>query len=1006
MSNGNHTPELIPENGAETGERIDLGAVRKRLAGLRGRQYWRSLEELAESPDFTDFLHHEFPRLASVWGDGVDRRQFLKLMGASMALAGLSACGRPPREEVIPFVHAPEKIVPGKPLYFASALSLGGYASAVLVESHMGRPTKIEGNPQHPASLGATDIFAQAEILTMYDPDRAQVVTNLGDIRPWGACVGAIATVAEAQRQAQGQGLRFLTGTITSPTLGDQLQTLLKELPGARWHQYEPVGRDQSFNGTRAYFGRPLDVHYRLDKADVILSLDSDLLGCAPGSLRHVREFAARRRVQDTGAKMNRLYAVECTPSNTGASADHRLALRASEVETLARAVAAGLGVAAAPPSSLEEHAAWIKAVARDLQQHRGSSLVVAGEHQPAVVHALAHAINQTLGNAGNTVVYTEPVAVAPVEQMASLKELADDMEAGRVEVLVIIGVNPVYTAPADLEFAKKMARVGQIFHLGLYQDETSALSHWNIPEAHALESWSDARACDGTVTIVQPLIAPLYDGKTAHEVLAAFTAHPDLSAYEIVRGHWQRRHGGGDFEAFWRKALHDGVVPGTAAAPVAVAPKAGWQSALAPATAPPGEPGLELVFRADPSVYDGRFANNAWLQELPKVMTKLTWDNAALISPQTAERLHLQSEDVVELQYQGRKLRAPVWIDPGHAVDAVTVHLGYGRERAGTVGTGTGFNAYALRTSAAPWFGRGLQLRKTGDRYPLSRTQHHHSMEGRGLIRQGTLEEYRKNPGYVHEGFEEPHESLYPPYAYTGYAWGMVIDLNSCVGCNACVVACQAENNIPTVGKTEVSRGHEMHWIRIDRYYQGDLDQPEILFEPVPCMQCENAPCELVCPVEATVHSSEGLNDMVYNRCVGTRYCSNNCPYKVRRFNFLQYSDWSTESLKLMRNPDVTVRSRGVMEKCTYCVQRISAARIQAEKEDRRVRDGDMQTACQAVCPAEAIVFGDINDPDSRVRKLKELPRNYALLAPLNTRPRTTYLGSLRNPNPEIERT
>jgi molybdopterin-containing oxidoreductase family iron-sulfur binding subunit len=599
-------------------------------------------------------------------------------------------------------------------------------------------------------------------------------------------------------------------------------------------------------------------------------------------------------------------------------------------------------------------------------------------------------------------------------------------MAAGRVELLVIIGGNPVYTAPADLRFAEHLGKVGTRVHLSLYDDETSALCHWHIPEAHYLESWSDTRAYDGTVSIVQPLIAPLYNGKSAHELLAVLIDQPNRSDYDIVREHWQNQHSSGtlptvtqqSFEQFWRTALHEGFIAGTASAAKRLALKTDWMTSDSGLRTPDSSQSLEIIFRPDPTIYDGRFANNGWLQELPKPLTKLTWDNAAMVSPATARRLGLSSTtgwrggehgtiytDIVELEYRGRTVRAPIWIVPGHAEDCVTVHLGYGRTQAGKGGTGVGFNAYALRLSDAAWFGPGLTLRKTDERYPLACTQFHHNIEGRDLVRSTSLEEYRQHPAFAQEGHESARNpSLYPKDEYPGYAWGMAIDMTTCIGCNACVVACQAENNIPIVGKTEVMHGREMHWLRIDTYHKGDSANPETYYQPLPCMHCENAPCELVCPVAATTHSAEGLNDMVYNRCVGTRYCSNNCPYKVRRFNFFQYADWDTPSLKLLRNPDVTVRSRGVMEKCTYCVQRISRARIEAEKAGRPIRDGEIVTACQAACPAQAIVFGNINDPNSRVSQLKAEPRNYGLLAELNTQPRTTYLAAIRNPNREIE--
>jgi molybdopterin-containing oxidoreductase family iron-sulfur binding subunit len=749
-----------------------------------------------------------------------------------------------------------------------------------------------------------------------------------------------------------------------------------------------------------------VDVQHHLADADIIVSLDADFLSCGTAPLRLTREFASRRRGGLEGQTMPRLYVVESTRTLAGATADHRIAMRSSEVEGFARALAAGLGLAEPSTSTAPPHASGplMQTIIAELQQHRGRSLVMAGDFQPPAVHAIAHLINQSLGNVGRTVVYTEPAEAEPVDQLASLRELTDAMDAGRVDVLLILGGNPAYTTPADLRFEERMAKVGLRIHLGLYDDETSALCHWHVPEAHYLESWGDARAFDGTITLCQPLIAPLYTGKSALEVLASLSSAPDRSGYDILRAYWQRARGKGPaFEQFWRVALHDGFVADTASPVVQVT-----ASAIPAAAADTDRSGLEIVFRPDSTIYDGRFANNGWLQELPKALTTITWDNAALISPRTAERLTVRSEQVVELRHGGRTVRAPAWIVEGHPDESVTVHLGYGRRRGGRSAAGAGFDAYALRTSAAPWSADGLQVVPTPQEWRLAVTQGHFAMEGRHLVRATTLREYLEHPELIHEMGHTPPDrlSLYPAFEYEGYKWGMAIDLNACTGCNACVVACQAENNVPVVGKDQVLRGREMHWLRVDRYYAGDgLDNPTVYHQPVPCMHCEKAPCEVVCPVAATVHSAEGLNEMVYNRCVGTRYCSNNCPYKVRRFNFLLFSDVTTPSLKMLHNPDVTVRTRGVMEKCTYCVQRINSARITAEREGREIRDGDVVTACQAVCPAEAIVFGNINDPNSRVAKLKAEERNYALLADLNTRPRTTYLAAMRNPNPDLDK-
>jgi MoCo/4Fe-4S cofactor protein with predicted Tat translocation signal len=1008
--------------------RLDLASIRERLASSRGQEYWRCLEELADSEEFHKLLTEEFPQQAAGWFDGVSRRDFLRLMGASLALAGLNAC-RPASvdKKIVPYVNQPETMVIGKPMFFATAFPMGGIGTGVLVESHEGRPTKIEGNPNHPASLGATDAFAQASILTFYDPDRSQVVRNAGRISTWSAFLTAINDDLEAERVVGGGGLRILTETVTSPALASQLRQLLAKFPRAKWHQYEPVNRDNVHAGDRLAFGTDVNTIYRFENTDVILSLDADFLFSGPANVRYSRDFAGKRRVRQGKSEMNRLYVIEATPSITGSMADHRLALRPSEIPNFAGAVAAKISLAV-QSTTAPQHTQWIDALVRDLQKHRGASLVVAGDQQPPAVHALAHAMNQALDNVGKTVVYSEPIEANPADQMASLRELVKDMESGSVRILLMLGGNPVFTAPVDLGFAEKLARVPLRIHSDLYEDETSAYCHWHIPEAHYLESWSDIRAYDGTVTILQPLIAPLYSGKSFHEILGAVAGSAGETSYDTVRNYWKGQKIAGDFETFWRTALHDGVVAGTTFQPKAVKLKTSSSETRNPTPGnsqletrnPEAKPriSLEISFQPDPTLFDGRFANNGWLQELPKPLTKLTWDNAALVSPKTAQRLGLSYQvgarggehgrvfaDFIELRYEGRTLRAPAWIVPGHADECVTLHLGYGRTRAGKVGNGTGFNAYAIRTANAPSYGTGVEIHKIGTQYPLACTQFHHSMEGRDLVRAATLEEYRKNPDFAQaEHHHESEASLYPGFKYEGYAWGMAIDVNACIGCNACVVACQAENNIAVVGKTEVTRGREMHWLRIDRYYKGSPENPETYHQPVPCMHCENAPCELVCPVGATNHSHEGLNDMVYNRCVGTRYCSNNCPYKVRRFNFFEYSDFETPSLKPLRNPNVTVRSRGVMEKCTYCVQRINVAKIEAEKENRPVRDGEIVTACQAACPTGAIFFGDINNRDSAVAKLKSDSLNYGLLTELNTKPRTTYLAKLKNPNPEIK--
>ncbi|MGE0452294.1 MAG: TAT-variant-translocated molybdopterin oxidoreductase [Vicinamibacteria bacterium] len=1002
--------------------RAEASALRARFEGQGGPAYWKSLDELARTPEFEEFVQREFPPGASEWDDPAGRRGFLKLMGASLALAGLSsACTRQPEERIVPYVKTPEGVVPGRPLHFASSLQDGGYARGVLVESHEGRPTKIEGNPEHPSSLGGSDALGQAEILNLYDPDRSQTVLNLGEIRGFGDFISAIKPLMDAQRTVKGAGLRILSGLVTSPTLAKQLEDLLKELPEAKWHQWDPLARDGAHAGALLAFGEPVDARYDFEKADVIVSLDADFVSSGPGRLRHVREFARRRKVSGHHAELNRLYVVESTPSLAGSVADHRLPLRPAEVELFARALAQAAGLGVATGSVSPELQRFAEAVARDLRAHAGRGLVLAGDSQPAAVHALAHALNQELGNAGSTVTYSAPLLARPVEAASSLRELVDDLEAGKVSLLVILGCNPVYDAPADLGFAKAAERAGIRVHLGLYQDETALQCHWHVPAAHALESWSDARAHDGTLGIVQPLIAPLYGGRSPHELLSVLQGRGERAGYETLRESWKALLDGQDFEARWNRALHDGVLAGSALPAKTVTARLGEWAQVAP-KAPAA--GLDVLFRPDPNVLDGRYSNNGWLQELPRPLTKLTWENAVLVGPRLAQRLGISvsatargtTTDVVEVRVGEKAVRGPAFVVPGQHEECVTLFLGYGRAHAGRVGTGIGFDVYPLRTQLAAWSAAGGALAKTGARAMLACTQDHWTLEAendraaesRQLVRAVTVAEYNQNPEIVREKGEDPPQglSLYAPWKYEGHAWGMAIDMSACVGCNACVVACTSENNIPVVGKDQVARGREMHWIRVDRYYRGSPERPEALetyHQPMTCHHCENAPCEVVCPVAATTHSDEGLNDMVYNRCVGTRYCSNNCPYKVRRFNFFLYQDWTTPSLKAMRNPDVTVRSRGVMEKCSYCAQRINQVRIDAKNQGRPIEDGEIQTACQQACPAEAIVFGDLNDPQSRVARLKAEPRNYGLLTELGTRPRTSYLAPVKNPNPEL---
>ncbi|WP_397570513.1 TAT-variant-translocated molybdopterin oxidoreductase [Schlesneria sp. T3-172] len=1008
-----------PQNNVRS---LDLDDLLNRLETTDPPPLWRGLEELAESPEFFDYLHREFPRQASEWTDESSRRDFLRLAAASLGLAGvgLSGCVRQPAEKIVPYVRQPEDMIPGKPQYFATCMTRGGYATGLLVESHLGRPTKIEGNPDHPASLGGTDVFAQASILSLYDPDRSQTLMKAGRISTWSEFLSKLTLELNSLRPAGGKGLVILTEATTSPTLLDQLRSLREDLPELTWIQYSPVSRGNVRAGAIAAFRQPVDVVYQFDRAKTILSLDADFLTSMPGSLRYTRDFIDRRRAgaaDPHAVTMNRLYTVESTPSLTGAQADHRLALRAFEIETVARILAQQLGIEVATPVEVLPPAVpakWLEALLSDLQEEPGASLVIPGDGQPAAVHALAHAINRQLGNVGKTVRYIPALGGETGDQIDSLRELVTKISQGNVKMLIVIGGNPVYNTPGELNFAEAYRKVPFRVHLAPEYDETSYESHWHIPRSHTLEAWSDACACDGTCSIQQPLIAPLYETSDEHQLIAVLAGRAELTAYEIVRNYWKRQWGRDDFEDRWRRAVHDGVIASSSAEDIRpewkfvdkVTPTRATTTARDAATV-----GLEVTFVPDPTIWDGSFANNGWLQELPKPITKLTWDNAALISPRTARRLGVENAELVDLTIGEKSIRVPVLIVPGQPDDSLSLSLGYGRTRSGRIGNGAGFNAYPIRPATSDWFTTGGQLKKTGRLYDLSITQSHHSMEGRDLVQIQTLPGYAENPDFISPEMRHPHElpSLYPESPESPNAWGMVIDQTACVGCNACVVACQAENNIPIVGKKQVRMGREMHWLRIDRYYRGQIADPETYFQPMMCVHCEKAPCELVCPVAATVHSHDGLNQMIYNRCVGTRYCSNNCPYKVRRFNFLDYDAeihydaTHAPSLKLMRNPDVTVRSRGVMEKCTYCTQRISHARIEARKQSRDVIDGEIVTACQQACPAQAITFGDLNDPASAVTQLKKSPLNYSLLAELNTRPRTTHLARLRNPHPRL---
>jgi molybdopterin-containing oxidoreductase family iron-sulfur binding subunit len=1020
----------------------DLPSQRPSGTPSTGKTYWRSLDELAETPAFRQWVEQQFPRsMRELLDGGLDRRRFLHLMAASLGLAGLTGCRRP-ELKALPYTKSPEGVVPGLPNFYATAMPRAGTAFPVLVESHEGRPTKIEGNPRHPDSGGASDAQAQASVLGLYDPDRSAGVLHQGQPSSWPEFDAFSARHFTAVRQRKGEGLHILSEDMASPSLDLLREHLLSVMPEARWHVFEPVSLGTIRAGAQRAFGEPLAPRYHFDRAEVILALDCDFLGREEDGVRHLRGFARARLVEEGTGRMNRLYAVEGQYTVTGGMADHRLRLAASHVGeytlVLARELLLSDPVVPAPGSpqavlhqalasfrpSVAFDPRWVREVAADLRARRRKGIIIAGRRQPPLVHALVHALNSALGNLGKTIeLHQRPSS----PDIATLDELAQAITKGQVQTLVVLGGNPAYNAPVDLDFVALMKRVGETIRLGTHVDETSQHADWHLPAAHYLESWGDGRTGDGTLVAIQPLIEPLFGGRTALELVAQMVPFESTKPYEIVRRAFRRVSGADEagFEAAWRKFLYEGLLANSGY-PV-VTPIMHWGALAGMVKATQPDPGplsvgdLELVFDRDSKVDDGRFANNGWLQEVPDPITKLAWDNAALLSPKTARELGVKSGDLVRLELAGRSLEIAALVVPGQADFSVSVALGYGRTATGRVGQGVGFDAYRLRTSTAPDIARGLRITRVDRKYPLACTAHHFTTEGRDLVREQTLAEVQGSDRFVRPA-EEPRDIHTPPALTGEQQWGMAIDLNTCVGCNACVVACQSENNIPIVGKDEVVRGREMHWIRIDRYFSGIEADPELVHQPVACVQCENAPCEVVCPVNATVHSDDGLNLMVYSRCIGTRYCMNNCPYKVRRFNFFNYNErpldelWigplapegMAETLKMQKNPDVTVRMRGVMEKCTYCVQRIERGKIGARvaaggSGPAPVPDGTIVPACAQACPAQAIVFGDLAEGTSKVSQIKKQNRNYDLLGELNTRPRTSYLARLRNPNPRM---
>jgi Fe-S-cluster-containing dehydrogenase component/anaerobic selenocysteine-containing dehydrogenase len=945
-----------------------------------------------------------------VEGDELSRRSFVKLLGASLALAGLEGCTRLPGEEILPYVDQPE-LTPGIPVHYATAMVVDGYATGVIVESHEGRPTKIEGNPDHPASLGAAGLFEQASVLQLYDPHRAKRMRRRRAASSWSEFARAFAPATLRQRVgARGERLRLLIQPTSSPLEAELLRRLAQLYPAAEIHVYAPLVPQPGAEPFRAG-GRALVPQHDMLAADVIVAIDADFLASGPFHLRYARQFAERRRPEVAPGGMNRLYVVEPALTVTGAAADHRLAARPSEIEPLLEQLLDAVGPRAAAESPRRQQpetpsARFVAAVARDLAGHRGRCLVVGGMRLGTRAHALVHAINEALGNTDRTVWFTESPIVGAGYVGYALEPLVAALHARAVDTLICIGGNPSYATPGPLQLSSLLRAVPQSVYVGLYENETARDCEWMVPAVHYLESWGDARAYDGTLSIVQPLIAPLYGGKTTTEVLAALLGDAATSAHDLLRADWQRR---GETEESWRAALGRGIVPATGS-PRAASPSFVATASASPAVSPSAQrEAFEIVFRGDARVHDGSFADNAWLQELPDPVTTLTWGNAAQMSRATADRLGVASGELLSVRAEATSVELPALIVPGHADDVVSLHFGYGRAGAEEVADGVGVNVYPLWPGRGAYSIQNAEVRRSRGHASLAITQPHWSLEPHTPARSMSLAEaQRATPRKPSRAL-----SLYQPPAAlpdgpAQHQWAMTIDLSTCIGCGACVVACQAENNIPVVGDEDVRKGREMHWLRVDRYVAGAADvvgTPDVIPQPMLCQHCEKAPCEYVCPVEATVHSPDGLNQMVYNRCVGTRFCSNNCPYKVRRFNWFDYNAGLSESEVLGKNPDVTVRERGVMEKCTFCVQRIREAEISASVEGRALRTDEVRTACQQACPTNAIVFGSLTDPDSAVLRGRDGGRAYAALEELGTQPRVRYLARVRNRNPELEK-
>lgn len=1007
------------------------------MSEIKQNTYWKSLNELAQNQEYKKFVEREFPENATELRDGFSRKNFLRIMGASIALAGFAACRRPV-QKILPYSRQPEDIVPGIPLYYATAMPFQGNLTGLLIENHEGRPTKIEGNELHPETLGCTNSFHQASILELYDPDRSRFPIKNGEKVSSEDFIG----FCKEYFSDETKKIAFISEANSSPTFNSLKARALNKFKNAKWVTYEPFGEDNAIEGNRIAFGSRLRTYYNYKNADVVVSLDDDFL-CAthPNNVEYSQQVTGGRKVLSTEDTMNRIYAIENGFTLTGSYADHRLRIKASKIADFANALAGalssrvnGLNTFSKVSNEFTE-TKFLTVLADELADNAGRTAVSVGFDHAPEVHAVVAAINAALDNIGSTVNYLEVPHFDDHNNLEEFANLVNQISAGNFDTVVMIGTNPCYTAPSDLEFNNALSNVNEVIHLSTYNNETSKKATWHISRSHYLEAWGDGFSFGGVHSVIQPQILPLHDSISEIEFLSAITTSEPAAGYDLVRDSFSNYYGV-DLESYWKDVLHDGfdVESKFRKANVRI-------NNILPAPSTHVE-GIEIVFKSDPSIYDGRFANLGWLQEMPDPMTKITWDNVALVSPKTAKEQEIENEDLIEVTVNGVSLRIAAWIQPGQADNSISIHTGYGREGIGRVADinsensqlfdkkviSGGVNVYPIRNNSGMLFNEA-SISSTNDTYPIACTQDHHSLEGRDMYRQATLEKYRETPdyasfAYVHK-YEVPGEkeakkkgeddliSLFDEQLYPEYEpqWGMTIDLNSCFGCGVCIVACQSENNIPVIGKREVMRGREMHWLRNDRYYLGDEHDPQAVHQPVSCVHCELAPCEQVCPVAATTHSDDGMNQMTYNRCIGTRYCANNCPFKVRRFNFFNYtkeyltSGDEPDIIQMAMNPEVTVRFRGVMEKCTYCVQRVNRAKIDAKIKtgSPKPADGSVKTACQSACPADCITFGDLTDPESRVSKMKRNERNYLLLEELNVRPRTSYIAKLTNPNPAL---